>query len=419
MSERIAIVGGGIIGLASAWYLARAGKRVLVLDRDRIGHGCSHGNCGLICPSHVLPLAEPGAVRQAFKAIFRPRGPLRIRPQCSRRFWVWMWQFARRCRLEPMMASARAIQPLLQSSMREYLTWVHDERIECQWHQRGLLFVYRNRRQWERFQTTNDLLQEHFGEGAEKLSDRQLWELVPTLVSTVAGGWYYHGDAHLRPDLLIQSLRRHLERQGRVEFWEGAHVQRLEGSERRLQAVVLHDGRRIEIAEVVIAAGAQSVALEGQLGTHLLVEPGKGYSVTLPEPIDGPSIPMIFPEQRVAVTPFDNGIRLGSVMEFVGFDSQIPAWRMTYLRRVAREYLRCEIGREVQERWFGWRPMTPDSVPIIDRSPRWKNAWIATGHNMLGLSMAPATGRLIAEMISGQETHLDTYPYRLNRFHRG
>ncbi len=421
MTQRIAVIGGGIIGLSCAWYLSRRGHHVTVIDRGTIGGGCSQSNCGLICPSHVLPLAEPGVLRAGIAAIFRPRGPLRLSLRPDRRRWSWYWWFARRSNRAAMMESARAIQPLLESSMRQFQDWTSREGLECQWQQKGLLFVYRNPAEWRAFASTNELLDREFSEPARRLGSAEVRELEPALNRSVCGGWYYPHDAHLRPDLLLGALRRRMEATGRVQFHENRGVVGLEGEQERCQRIVCADGARLPIDAVVVATGAHAPEFESALGMRLPVQPGKGYSLTLPAPGMAPAIPMIFPERRVAVTPFSDSLRLGSVMEFVGFDAQIPPWRMAYLRTSAVDYLQAnEIGSAPEaSRWFGWRPMTPDSVPIIDRSSRWGNAWVATGHNMLGLSMAPATGKLLAEMVDGEQPHLDPTPYRWTRFARG
>jgi D-amino-acid dehydrogenase len=156
--------------------------------------------------------------------------------------------------------------------------------------------------------------------------------------------------------------------------------------------------------------------LNHQLGCRIPIQPGKGYSMTMSRPALCPRIPLIFPETRVAVTPMQSGYRLGSMMEFAGYDDSINSKRIELLKRGAEPYLREPWTEPVEERWFGWRPMTPDGKPVIDRAPTMSNVVIAAGHNMLGLSMAPATGRLVAEMLSESPPHIDPAPYAVGRF---
>jgi D-amino-acid dehydrogenase len=166
----------------------------------------------------------------------------------------------------------------------------------------------------------------------------------------------------------------------------------------------------------VVATGALTPVLNAHLGCKVPIQPGKGYSITMPRPVKCPKYPLIFEEHRVAVTPMKSGYRLGSTMEFAGYDTTLNRRRLDLLKEGARHYLHEPYCEPVVEEWYGWRPMTPDSVPIIDRSPAFSNVFIVAGHNMLGLSMAPATGKLVAEMLGGGKTHIDESPYRVARF---
>ena len=166
----------------------------------------------------------------------------------------------------------------------------------------------------------------------------------------------------------------------------------------------------------VFATGAWSAHLSSMLNYRVPVEPGKGYSITMGKPENCPRFPMLFPEHKVGVSPFESSYRLGSMMEFTGFDESIPERRIQQLRNSAEPYLVEPYTGDVQSTWFGWRPMTWDSLPIIGRVPDLSNAYLATGHNMLGVSLAAGTGRLIAEIVSGQSTCIDANPFALDRF---
>lgn len=414
MNRSVAIVGGGIIGITSAWYLRKSGWRVTVIDRGSIGGACSHGNCGLICPSHVLPLTEPGAMREAVKALVRRNSPFRIKPRLDPALWSWLWRFFRRCNHESMIQSGHAIQSLLASSMSEYKKLVQDESLECEWQENGLLFVYRSEKALDAYSSTNQLLTEVFSEPAQKLAASETVQLESSLRDDVAGAWFYPEDAHIRPDRLIQSMRSRLEDDG-VDFVQQCEFQLLEGANGIATGISTSAGK-FTADKFLFAAGAWSPKLQSQLGCRILVEPGKGYSITMPRPEICPSIPIIFPEHRVAVTPMKSGYRIGSIMEFAGWDESMRAERLELLRQGASHYLKQPLCKPEVEQWYGWRPMTCDSVPIIDRCPKWQNVWLATGHNMLGLSMAPGTGKLISELIESQSPHVDPTPYRLGRF---
>lgn len=411
-----AVIGGGVIGMACAYDLARAGWRVTLVDQGRVGAGASRGNCGLVCPSHVLPLAEPGMVARGLAALFQKNAPLAIRLRPDPALWSWLIHFALRCNARDMIEAARGIQPLLESSLDLYQEWIGHESLDCEWERKGLLFAYRSRDALEAYAPTDRLLTESFHCPAQRYDGEALRELEPALKPGLAGGWYYPDDAHLRPDRLLDSWRRVLEGLG-VTILENAG---LRGFRRRNgQAVAAELEGRSEALPAdgfVVATGAWTPKLNHVLHCKVPIQPGKGYSLTMPRPRICPAIPVIFPETRVAVTPFRSGYRLGSTMEFAGYDSSIHPARLRLLCDGAAPYLLEPVCDPIEETWFGWRPMTWDSLPIIDRVPGLANVVLATGHNMLGLSMAPATGRLVAELLSDRPPFLDLSPYRLSRF---
>lgn len=407
-------MGAGIIGTAAAYYLARDGWNVTLVDRAGLGEACSHANCGLVCPSHVLPLAEPGAVAKTLPALLQPNAPLAIQPRLDWDLWAWLLAFARRCNRRDMLASARAIQPLLDSSLRLFETLFTEEGIDCEWQKRGLLFAYRDAGEWSAYDATDRLLRERFAAGAQRLAADELADVEPALTSDLAGGWHYDHDGHLRPDKLLTGWRSVLERQG-VRIIENCPVRGFVS--RGGQAVAARvEGGEIPGDVFVAALGAWSPEFARGLGCRIPIQPGKGYSITLPSPTDGPRMPLIFPETHVAVTPMVSGLRLGSMMEFAGYDDSLPPHRLRMLRDGAQPYLRTRLDAPAETPWYGWRPMTTDGLPIIDRAPRLPNVMLAAGHNMLGLSMAPATGRLVTELLGGASPHVDPRPYRVSRF---
>ncbi|HWE36712.1 MAG TPA: FAD-dependent oxidoreductase [Isosphaeraceae bacterium] len=410
----VVVVGGGVVGAACADFLARAGWKVTIVERGAFGGGCSAGNCGLVCPSHVLPLAEPGAIGRTIKALFEKNSPFSIRPRFEPALWSWLYHFARRCNERDMLAAARGIQPLLESSLELYRDLIPHEPLDCEWQARGLLFAYKDRAALDAYEATDRLLRESFHCPATKFNGEEAVALEPALRDGLAGAWYYEEDAHLRPDRLMASWRRSLEARG-ATIRERCAFLGFHGSDGSATAVAT-EGGKVEADAFVVATGAWTPLLNEHLGCRVPIQPGKGYSLTMPRPASCPAIPIIFPETRVVATPFPSGYRLGSTMEFAGYDASINPRRLNLLKEGARPYLREPYCEPVETEWFGWRPMTYDSLPIIDRTLRYSNVWIAAGHNMLGLSMAPATGKLVAELIGGTAPHVDPTPYRVGRF---
>lgn len=419
--QHVVVIGGGVIGAACAHYLQQSGRRVTIVDKGPFAGACSHGNCGFVCPSHVLPLAEPGAFREAFRSLFSRDAALRVKPRFDVKLWSWFWQFARRCNRRDMIESGHGIQALLGSSMELYEELVQAGGVECEWEKRGMLFAYQSADAFESFSEMNDLLARVFDEPARKLTDDELQSIEPALKPGLAGAWFYEHDAHLRPDRLMQSWRELLESRGvtvrencEVTGFDPAFALPAVAAERA--GSVMTSAGPIEGDAFVVATGSWTPFLEKHLGCRIPIQPGKGYSLTMPRPEVCPRHPIIFPEHRVGVTPMQSAYRLGSIMEFAGYDESIDPGRLKLLTDAAEVYLRDPVGESVLEEWCGWRPMTWDSRPIIDRAPAFENVYIAAGHNMLGLSMATGTGKLIAELVAGREPHLDVAPYSARRF---
>jgi D-amino-acid dehydrogenase len=410
---RVVVVGCGIIGTACAHYLAQSGWAVTMIDRGDFGMGCSHANCGLVVPSHVLPLAGPGAIREAVRALFRKNSPFVIKPRLDPALWVWLLRFARRCNRHDMLEAGKGIQALLQSSRSLYQELFEKEPLDAEWETRGLLFPFRTPAALEHYTETVRLHRAHFGLKATLFEGDAVLELEPALKPGLAGGWYYANDAHLRPDKLLGSWRRLLEARG-VTVREHCELQGLERQGRLARAVVTSAGP-VDAEAFVITTGAWTPLLQRPLGCRVPIQPGKGYSITMARPARCPAVPLVFEEDRVAVTPLQSGYRLGSTMEFAGYDPTLNRRRLDLLRAGASHFLQEPYGEPVLEEWYGWRPMTADGKPFIGRSPGLENVYVAAGHNMLGLSMAPATGKLVAELLGGAAPHIDPEPYRVGR----
>ncbi len=412
--ESVIIIGGGIIGIACAHYLSRAGYGVTVIEQGTVAGACSHGNCGYIAPSHVLPLTTPEAIGEALRSLFNPKAAFRVKPRADPAFLKWLWQFARRCNRGDMLSAAAHLHAILQSSAAEYAALLSDDPMDSQWRKAGLLYVFETEEGLAAHAEEDRLLTEHFGVSARRIEGAELPQFDGALRSGLAGGFLYEDDTSVRADRLSKGWRRKLEDSG-VQFIEHCSFEGLEKSGPIIRNIETSCGP-MQADHYVLATGAVSTRLARHFGARLPIQPGKGYSITMKAPDNGPRHPMLLPEHHVGITPFDDGFRLGSMMEFVGYDTALPTTRLQQLRSSAQPYLRDELPATNLEEWYGWRPMTWDSLPVIGPVPGMDNALFATGHNMLGMTLAPATGRLIAEMVAGQVPHIDPTPYSPKRF---
>jgi D-amino-acid dehydrogenase len=273
--------------------------------------------------------------------------------------------------------------------------------------------VHRTEADMAAYTATNAILTP-YGLGAEPLVGSDLLRLEPSLHPRVYGGWYYRGDSHLRPDSLMAAWRRLVAAKG-VGVEEGAAVQRFATRGNRVVGVRTTRGA-YGARRVVIAAGAWTLPLTHQLGVHLPLQPGKGYSITYPAFGGQPAIPCYFHESNVVATPWASGFRLGGTMAFQGYDASIDPRRLVHMASAGRSYLATPPDAAAGVPWAGLRPMSADDMPLVGPLPGWANVTVATGHGMLGLTMAPSTGRLVAEMVTGESPHLDPRPFRLDRF---
>jgi len=407
-------VGGGVIGIACAHFLNEAGYRVTVIEKGRVGGACSHANCGYVSPSHALPLAGPGMIVEGLKNLFRREAPLAIRWRYDPALWAWLFRFARRCNRHDMWQSAKAINVLLESSRELYGQLFETSNIKAEWTPCGLMFVFQTTKGMEHYAHVDHSLRHAFELGAERIDGPRLQQMEPALVEGLAGAWLYHNDAQLRPDQLMASWTALVQSAGVVIHEQ--HCLRSFIEHGRCLVGVVTDRGEFPADHVVMATGSWTPLLHRLLGVKVPIQPGKGYSITMARPPQCPSRPMIFEEHRTAITPFADRFRIGSTMEFAGYDDRLNRNRLQMLKNNAAIYMKTPTAEPVYEEWWGWRPMVFDGRPIIGFIPKYDNVLIAAGHGMLGLSMAPGTGRLVTELVAGRTPHVDAAAYRVTRF---
>jgi len=410
MKTDVLIIGGGVIGLVSALELLEAGYSVRILERTRLGAGASEGNCGLITPSHALPLTRPGTIGRALASMLSSSSPLYFRPRLDAALFAWGLQFSRNCNRPAMLRTMFARSEMLSRSRELYNDLIEKHELACEWEERGLLMAFATEKALAK-ELEADAELGALGIETRHLSAEELCEHEPAMRDDLAGAVLFPEDAHLRPNLLLKELERVVREKGAV-IDEKQEVTGFCIELGRVTHVQTENGLRAA-KRFLIATGAWSPALAKTLRMHLPIQPGKGYSITMPRPEVCPTTPLILGEPSMAVTPWASGLRLGGTMEFAGYDEKLRAKRLDALITGAGRFLRSDLLGGTKERWCGWRPMTPNELPIIDRAPDLENLYVAAGHGMMGVSMAPATAQLVRHLIDGEDVGLDADPYRI------
>lgn len=402
----VLIVGGGAVGVCAAYYLHDAGFRVTIVDRGEIGSGASHGNMGLVVPSHSVPLAAPGVVSQGLKWMFSPDSPFYIKPRLDPSLIRWLWAF-RKASSEGRMR--RAIPLIRDMSLRSLVLFeeLNDlDGVDFDYHQRGVVALYRTREGLEEGEKERHLLSS-YGLEIDELSPDGLAGALPGLELNALGGLHFRQDAHLTPGKFVRSLAAYLEGQG-VDVRPGVKVTGFTKEKGRI--VVAHTTRGdIAAGEVVLTAGSWSAALGTLAGVRLPIQPAKGYSVTVRRPSGWPEMPFMLSESRVAVTPMGDTLRIGGTLELAGMDLTINHRRVAAITSTVSRYLPSfDVGsHEIVETWCGLRPCTPDGLPFLGRTPDVRNLVVAAGHAMIGVSLGPVTGKLVRRIIAGERVGSD------------
>jgi len=398
----VCIVGGGIIGLSCAWFARQKGHDVLVLDRGPEGDGgCSTGNAGMIVPSHFIPLAAPGMVAYGLKQLGNPESPFWVRPRLSKDLIDWGVKFMQASTAAHVERSGPLLRDLNQVSRAEYETLADTFGNEFGLVKKGLLMLTK----------TEHALHEEaamakkanaLGIAAEVLTPEETAKLDPNVTMEIAGSVYFPGDCHLSPHVLVAGMVRRLKEQG-VRFVYNAGVNGWTTSNGRVAAALTSAGS-FEADQFVLAGGAWTPEVGLRLGLNLPMQAGKGYSVTLANPRQLPEICSIFVEARVAITPMQGALRFGGTMEVAGNDLSVNPRRVAGIVKSIPQYYPAFREDDFTDLpvWSGLRPVSPDGLPYVGRTKKWGNVVVATGHSMMGLSLGPVTGKLVAEVLSGE-----------------
>lgn len=407
------IIGGGSIGLNSAYYAQKAGRQVTIIDSGEIGVGSSAGNAGHIVPSHIIPLAAAGMVPQAILWMLNPKNsPFSMRFSLNPTYLWWLARFASFCTQKNIENGKRPLDQIGRVSYDNFATLIKEENISCSYAQNGLLFLYTNPKTYAAGIHEGDYMRKN-GVSTEVYDRAALKVVEPLINDRVLGGVHYTGDASLNPAAFLAELKKIILDRG-AEAREHETVSRFEVIGSKVTRVIT-DKAEYEPDTIVLSAGAWTPRLQSDLRIRIPIQPAKGYSVTYKAPNQMPHGALILGEKRVAITPMGDKLRFTGRLELSDLEQQVDMKKVADIANAAREYLDLEPSHEI-ETWAGLRPTTPDGLPIIAKPKNLNNLIVAAGHAMLGLSLGPGTGQLVSEMANGNSPAFDLTPFRLERF---
>lgn len=412
--KNIIIIGGGIVGLCTAYFLQKEEHQVTVIDKSDITSGASFVNAGYITPSHIIPMASPGKITQGIKWMFDSSSPFYIKPRWDIDFFKWSWYFHKsstQAKVEKAIPVIKDINLMSRGLFEDMkasgdLGDFHLER-------KGLLMIYKT-----------DAAFEHEMEVAEKasflglevseLTKSQLDKIEPNIKIDAKGAIHYECDGHTSPTELMPKLLAYLKSVG-VNILTDEEVLDLFLSNEKISEIKTSKGK-YSADEIILAAGSWSGILAKKLNIQLPLQAGKGYRINVSR-TTGISMPAILMEASMAVTPMKDFTRFAGTMEFSGINTIIRKERVLAIANGAKKfYPELEITKEeIADAQTGMRPVSPDGLPYIGKSKDIKNLTFATGHAMMGWSLGPATGKLVSEIIDGKKTAMDIEAFAPSR----
>lgn len=411
----VTIIGGGVVGLSTAYYLQQQGYAVTVIDRGDITNNCSFGNMGYMSPSHFIPLASPGIIKEGLRHMISSSSPFYIKPRLSMDLLRWGMQFWKSSNATTAKKNAPHLNNILRLSrdlMNEMRQTIGDS---FEMEEIGCFMLYKGAAAEDHEMHMADDA-EGFGLKVERLDAAAVQALEPEVEVSVKGGVLYKDDCHFQPGKMMLVLKQWLMDKG-VQFALNNTVTGIEKSNDTITAVITDKGR-IACDEVVLAAGSWLQVVAKQMGIHVLLQPGKGYSYTYPHLEKNIHYPAILVDGRCAITPWGRQLRIGGTMELSGINDRVLVKRMEGIYTSAKKfYPGLDMPLPPQDKiWHGLRPVTPDGLPYIGRHSAYRNLTMAGGHAMLGISQGTGTGLLVTQLLSRQPLSVDISAFSPERF---
>ncbi len=410
----VIIIGGGIIGLCSAYYLHDEGYTVTILDKSDMLDGCSYGNAGYLSPSHFVPLATPGIVKKGFKWMLNSKSPFYVQPRLDATLINWGLKFIKSATAAHSVRSAIPLRDISLLSKKLYEEIAIAPGFDFYYEKKGMIEFFKtevNAHHAEEMVVQSNKL----GLEAMLLSKEQVQELEPDLQMDILGGIYFKCDAHLYPNKLMSDLKNDLMKKG-VLIHTQQEVTGFITENDRIKGV--RAGQDFFADEVVLAAGALTGEVARKLQLRIPMIGGRGYSVTFDNPPFKVQHPIILTEARVAITPMaGNKVRFGGTMEITSFNTPPKLKRVEGIFESVKKYFPSfDLPIPKDKIWYGYRPCSADGLPYIGRPAKYKNLVVASGHAMLGLSLGAGTGKLVSEIICKKQPSTNISAFDPDRF---
>lgn len=412
---KVIVIGGGIIGLSSAYYLLKSGWDVTLIDKGDLTDNCSQGNAGMIVPSHFIPLAAPGMISKGIKWMFDSKSPFYVKPSLDLSLISWGIRFMKSATSASVERAAPALRDYHLLSKQLYEDLAKEEGFDFGLENKGILMLYKTEKAGEE--------EIHVGKDAQKLgldvemlTREQVQNMEPHIHLDVAGAVHYRCDAHLYPNALFSQLLKYIKTKG-AEVITDSEITGYTIQAGEIKAVYAK-GKNLEADLIVMTGGAWLPQLARLAGLSIPVMPGKGYSFMEPNNIHSITHPALLIEARVAVTPMNGMVRFGGTMELAAMNKKINRNRVEgIVNAIPKYYPELQTETPSKDRiWYGFRPCSPDGLPYLGYSKKLKNLIIAGGHGMMGISLGPATGKVVAELASREATSVPIGLYDPERY---
>jgi len=416
MSRSVAIIGGGISGICSAYYLHKSGFDVSLFDSSELGRECSYGNAGLIVPSHFETLANPGILKKGIKWMLNPNSPFFLKPRLDLKLLSWIINFNTHCNNKHVEENKHFLRDINLYSLDLYKELYNCDDFDFDLQQNGLLMLCQKDSSLKEEEHVVKIAKD-LGLNADILNSDELKKLEPNASFNCLGASYFKDDSMIQPYDFMMSIKKYLLKNG-VKIHEGCTIKDFQVENNKIESIVSTEGDYFTADEFVLTSGVLSYELARKLDLNLLMQAGKGFSFKVEKNAAmNFKTPLILVEQKVAVTPYDSYVRFGGTMMISGNDLSINKRRVNNIKNAANNYIKdLDIqNSDMTDMWAGLRPCSPDGLPYIGKCEI-SNLVVATGHAMMGVSLGPATGKIVTDLLTETKTQIDINRMNLYRY---